>query len=112
MEKIVVCKLVRLAKNGDSFDQKLVAQELRTNAKVDDEYMKRFNENWKTSGQMYIMDEAKTKERDELSVKQEVKKEEVKSLREQLKEEAKELGLTYPKNISNEKLAELIGDKQ
>lgn len=65
MSKIVVAKLVRLGKDGDSFSKKLEAAVLRTNAKIDDEYLNGFNANWKTSGQLYIVDEKATKEREE-----------------------------------------------
>ena len=65
MSKIVVAKKVRLGKDGNKFSKKLIAQVERTNAKVDDEFIKGFNENWKTSGRLYIVDEELTKERDE-----------------------------------------------
>ena len=66
MEKILVCKLHRLAKDGDHFKKNIVAAVLRTNAKIGESYYNRFNANWKTSGQIYELDEAKTKERDEI----------------------------------------------
>lgn len=65
MSKIVVAKLVRLGKDGDSFSKKLEAAEIRTSAKVNEDYVKGFNANWKTSGQLYIINEKATKEREE-----------------------------------------------
>lgn len=65
MSKIVVAKLVRLGKDGDKFSQKMIAKTERINAKVDDEFIKEFNENWETSGRMYVINDKLTKERDE-----------------------------------------------
>lgn len=65
MSKIVVAKLLRLGKDGDKFSKKLIAKVERTNAKVDDEFIKRFNDNWKTSGRIYEIDKEATKLRDE-----------------------------------------------
>lgn len=112
MQEIVVAKLIRLGKNGDSFDKKLVAQVMRTNAKVSKDYIEQFNATWQDRGQLYIIDEEKTKERNEkLISKEEVKTNDAElSIREALKKEADELGIEYAKNISNEKLAEKISN--
>jgi len=122
MQKIVVAKLVRLAKDGDSFKKDIHAQVMRTNAKVSEQYINEFNVNWQTRGQLYIIDEKLTKERDEALLKGEVKVKEVKkvteekqidpkkAIRDALKKEADELGLEYRNNLSNEKLAELISN--
>lgn len=113
MSKIVVAKKVRLGMDGDQFNKDLIAKVERTNAKVDDEYLKDFNKNWKTSGRLYIVDEKATAERD-ASLTKEAKpsKDSSKDVREALKKEADDMGLEYPKNISNEKLAELISNKK
>ena len=65
MSKIVVAKLVRLGQDGNSFKKDLIAKTMRTNAKVDDEYLKEFNASWKTRGQLYIIDEDATRVRNE-----------------------------------------------
>jgi len=126
MSKIVVAKLVRLGKDGDHFKKDMIAKEMRTNAKVDDEYLKEFNSQWKKRGQLYIIDKEATAERDriidgepELTQEQKEKIEKDKqekvarkAERDALKEEAKDLKLEYPKTITNEKLKELIEDKK
>lgn len=105
MSKIVVAKLVRLAKDGDHYNKELVAKVMRTSAKVDDDFVKEFNKTWKTSGQLYIVDEDKTKQRDEkLNGKNE------NNDREELKSQADELGISYPKNIKTENLKQKIED--
>lgn len=109
MQKIVVAKLVRLAKDGDSFKKDIHAQIMRTNAKISEQYIAEFNVNWQTRGLLYIIDEKLTKERDEQIQKNDPKE---LSIRESLKKEADELGIPYAKNISNEKLAELISNKK
>ncbi len=65
MSKIVVAKLLRLGKDGDNFSKKLIAQVERANAKIDDDFIKSFNTNWKTSGRIYEIDKEATKLRDE-----------------------------------------------
>lgn len=107
MGKIVVAKLLRLGKDGDKFSKDLVAQVMRTNAKVDEDYIKQFNSTWQDRGQLYVIDEEKTKERNEQAELSDPKQ---LSIREALKKEADELGIKYAKNISNEKLAELISN--
>jgi hypothetical protein len=64
MSKIVVAKLVRLGKDGDNFNKGLIAKEERTNAKVEEDFIKEFNSNWKTSGRLYIVDKEATEKRD------------------------------------------------
>lgn len=64
MSKIVVAKLVRLGKDGDNFSKDLIAKVERTNAKVDDDYIKEVNANYKTTGRLYVVDEEATEERD------------------------------------------------
>jgi len=91
MQKIIVAKLVRLGKDGDSFSQKLIAQVMRTNAKVTEQYIEQFNSNWKDRGQMYIVDEEKTKERNELLSTSEKANSPELSIREALKKEADEM---------------------
>lgn len=63
MSKIVVAKLVRLGKDGDNFSKGLEAKVERTNAKVDEDYLREFNANWKTSGRLYIVDKEATEKR-------------------------------------------------
>lgn len=111
MSKIVVAKLVRLGQNGDHFDKNMVAQVMRTNAKVDSDYIEKFNESWKTKGQMYIIDEQATKERDLSQNKSDAKGEE-KAIRAALFLEAREIGLSPAKNISTEDLQKLINENQ
>jgi hypothetical protein len=65
MSKLVVCKYVRLAKDGDSFKKDLIASELRTNVKIDDQFVKEHNRSWKTTGHLYIVDEKATKARND-----------------------------------------------
>jgi hypothetical protein len=65
MSKIVVAKLVRLGKDGDKFKKDLIAQTERTNAKVDEDYVKECNANWETSGRLYIVDKEATEKRNE-----------------------------------------------
>lgn len=65
MSEILVCKLHRLGKDGDSFKKGLIAQTLRTNAKIPAEYVEEFNRHWQTRGQFYEVDEEATKARNE-----------------------------------------------
>lgn len=64
MERIVVANLYRLGKDGDSFSKKFKT-EVRSRAKVTEDYVKRVNANWATGGMIYKIDEKATKERDE-----------------------------------------------
>lgn len=64
MGKIVVADLFRLGKNGDKYDENLKVP-LRTNVKIDSDHIKSFNAQKSTSGQMYVVKEKETKERDE-----------------------------------------------
>lgn len=75
---ISVYKLIRLAKDGDSFKKDLVAQTLRTSVKIDDEFVEEFNKKWKTSGQLYVKDSKLTKAR-EVAIANKEKKIEVKT---------------------------------
>lgn len=111
MSKIVVAKLVRLGQNGDRFDQNMIAQVMRTNAKIDSDYIVKFNETWATRGQMYIIDETATKERDSLLSKSTAKDEE-KAIRAALFLEAKSIGLSPAKTIKTEDLQNLINENQ
>lgn len=111
MSKIVVAKLVRLGQNGDRFDKNMIAQVMRTNAKVDSDYIVKFNETWATRGQMYIIDETATKERDSLLSKSNAKDEE-KAIRAALFLEAKSIGLSPAKTIKTEDLQNLINENQ
>ena len=63
MGKIVVAKLIRLGKDGDTFNKKLVGKVLRERAIVEEAYVKEFNKNWKTSGQLYEINTKATTER-------------------------------------------------
>lgn len=62
---LLVCKLYRLAKDGDNFSKELKAATLRTNAKISQEYLDQKNAGWKISGQLYEVDEEATKKRNE-----------------------------------------------
>ena len=64
MSKIVVAKLYRLGRDGDSFTKKFKTT-LRESVKIDDEYITNFNKNWQSSGQLYEIDEKATKTRNE-----------------------------------------------
>ena len=111
MSKIMVAKLVRLGINGNNFDKKLIAKVERTNAKIDDEQIERFNQSWKTSGRLYIVDEDLTKERNnELAKKAPKADDNSKAIREALKAEADDLGIEYKKNIKTEALSVLISE--
>lgn len=61
---ISVYRLVRLAKEGDHFSKDTVVRELRTDVKMDDDFVKDYNKAWKTTGQMYVLDKKLTGERD------------------------------------------------
>ena len=65
MGKIVVAKLARLGKDGDSFSKKLEAKVLRNSVKIDDEELKQFNKRWEISGLLYTVDTKATTERNE-----------------------------------------------
>ena len=115
MGKIKVYKLVRLGQDGDKFKKNMIAKELRTNAKLDEDFVKEYNKTWDVSGHLYILNEEATKKRDEKLKKKEAPEKPKGNglqIRNALKKEADELGLEYPKNTTNEKLAELISDKK
>lgn len=61
--EILVCKKLRLGKDGDSFSKKLIAQEERTSVKITRGDMEEFNKSWDKSGRLYVIDEEKTAER-------------------------------------------------
>lgn len=110
--KIVVATLYRLGKAGDSFNKDFKTK-MRSKAKVSEDYVNTCNANWKTAGQLYVIDEKATKERDELlnPPKKENLKfiiNEIEITRDQLKEKANEMGIEYPKNIKTDKLIELL----
>jgi len=63
---IVVAKLVRLGKDGDSFKKDNHINVVRKAAKVDEAYVKGFNKSWEVSGQLYVIDKEATKKRDDL----------------------------------------------
>ena len=105
MSKIVVAKLSRLGKDGDHFSLKFKT-EVRSKVKIDDDYIKEFNANWKTSGMFYDIDAEATKERDEKLAK--ANDPLAKMTRDELKEKADDLGLEYQNNIKTNKLIELI----
>ena len=112
MDKIVVANLYRLGKDGDKFS-KTFKTRVRSKAKIGEDYVKKCNANWKTSGQIYEIDEVATKERDEEIALSKNKKlmvqfNKVEITRDELKEKADGLGITYPKNIKTDKLFELI----
>jgi hypothetical protein len=65
MGKIVVARLVRLGQDGGKFKRNLIAETIRSNAKVDSDYVKEFNKLWETKGQLYEVDKEATKKRDE-----------------------------------------------
>jgi gamma-glutamylcyclotransferase (GGCT)/AIG2-like uncharacterized protein YtfP len=102
--KIVVATLYRLGKAGDSFNKDFKTK-LRSKAKVSEDYVNTVNANWKTAGQLYVIDEKATKERDELVAPQTLD-------RDALKKQADDMGLEYAKNIKTEKLADLIKEKE
>lgn len=106
MNKIVVAKLVRLGKDGDKFSKGLVAKIERTNAKVDEDYIKEHNANWRTSGRLYIVDKEATEKRN--SDVKEVKQPD----RDALKAKATELKLEFKANIKTDALIKLIKDKE
>jgi hypothetical protein len=103
--KIVVATLYRLGKDGDKFSKDFKTK-MRSKAKVNEDYVNTVNANWKTSGQLYVIDEAATKERDELVLK--ANNPIAKLTRDELKEKADELEIEYPKNIKTAKLIELL----
>jgi len=106
--KIVVATLYRLGKAGDSFNKDFKTK-MRSKAKVTEDYVNTVNANWKTAGQLYVIDEKATKERDELVNKPNDSI--AKLTRDELKEKADEMGIEYPKNIKTEKLKELIKEE-
>jgi len=109
---IVVAKLIRLGKNGDKFDKKLIAEEMRSNAKIERDYVEQFNKNWQSRGQMYVINEEATAKRDaELSKKQSDPETPENNEREQVKQLADDLGIEYPKNMPTSRLKELIEEK-
>ena len=65
MDNIVVAKLFRLGKDGDKFSKKFKT-EMRSNVKIDRDYVAQFNYNQQTLGQFYEVDEKATAERQEL----------------------------------------------
>lgn len=102
MSKIVVAKKVRLGKDGDAFKKDLVAQVERTNVKIDDEYIKEFNQDWKTTGRLFIIDKEATEKRNSTD----------KPDRDALKAKATELGLEFKANIKTDVLIKLIEDNK
>ena len=111
MSEIKVCKLIRLAKDGDHFKKDVTAHVMRTSAKIPADYIEQFNSQWKSRGQLYIVDEEATKNRNELVAKKMAKnapENDGEVSRDQLKEIADSLGIEYAKNIKTEKLQELI----
>ncbi len=102
MSKIVVAKLVRLGKNGDRFDKKMIAKEERTSVKIDNEQIEMFNKNWEVSGRLYVIDEEATKERNKLFTPKDMPD------RDELKKEAESLGIEFKGNIKTKQLIELI----
>jgi len=61
----VVCKLLRLGQDSGKFSKKLIAAVERTNALVDDQYVKDFNRNWENSGRLYEIDKDATEKRNQ-----------------------------------------------
>ena len=100
---IVVAKLLRLGKDGDKYKKDLVAKVERTNAKLDEDYIKLFNANWRRSGRLYVIDKEKTAARNKALSPEPTE-------REALKAKADEMGIKYAKNVSVKKLRELIGE--
>ena len=64
MGKIVVAKLYRLGKDGDKFSKEY-KKPIRNRVVVDEDFVRKFNQNTKISGQMYEIDQAATSRRDE-----------------------------------------------
>lgn len=106
MNRIVVCRKVRLGSDGGKFSRKLIAAVELSACKITDDYMEEQNRNWKISGRYYELDEKATKEREERIAKENDPIS--KMTRDELKEKADEMGIEYPKNIKTEKLIELI----
>lgn len=113
MGKVVVCKVVRLGKDGDKFKKGLVAKVLRNNAKLDEDYVKEQNESWKTSGVYHEVDLKATSERNEkLEKSSEPSDAEKKAIREEAKTEAASLGIEYSASISTANLLKKIEEKK
>jgi FtsZ-binding cell division protein ZapB len=86
---------------------KPVVNDGKVDHKLQAEQLKKENEQLKANNQAF---EDRLKALEAMIAKKEDDKEDKTDLRTQLKEQANSLGLTYPKNISNDKLAELIAE--
>ena len=107
MERIVVANLFRLGKDGDKFSKDF-KKIVRSRAKVTESYVKGINANWKMGGMIYEIDEKATKERDEKLLNLTVQFDSKTVTRDELKDKADKMELTYAKNIKTDKLFELI----
>ena len=102
MSRTVICKKLRLGKDGNTYSKKLIAEVERTNAKISESYVKEFNKNYKNSGRIYVIDEEATAKRDALI------KSKATPDRDALKKQATEMGLEFKNNITTKKLQDLI----
>jgi hypothetical protein len=108
MGKIIVARKYRLMRDGEKFTES-GKKEIRSNVKLDEDFVAQFNATTKTSGHMYEIDVEATKQRDALISAKEAKP--VQALdREALKLEAIELGIEFAANIPTKSLIELINE--